>query len=93
MCYLELEKEATIQDLENLFSESLCLQFQAPGDSCSVSSISVAGKEKIFIGQIKKEAAFPRGFWVWAVADNLTRGSALNAFEIAKTWLSPSLVS
>jgi aspartate-semialdehyde dehydrogenase len=27
MCYLELEKEATIQDLENLFSESLCLQF------------------------------------------------------------------
>jgi aspartate-semialdehyde dehydrogenase len=49
-----------------------------------VSAISVAGKEPIFIGQIKKEEALPNAFWIWTVTDNLTRGSALNAWEIAK---------
>jgi aspartate-semialdehyde dehydrogenase len=45
----------------------------------------VAGKEQIFIGQIKKEESFPNAFWIWTITDNLTRGSALNALEIART--------
>ncbi len=52
--------------------------------SCPVSSMSVAGKDQIFIGQIKKEEDRPNAFWIWTVTDNLTRGSALNALEIAE---------
>lgn len=88
MSYLELEKETDIQGLENLFRESPFFKLSSPGPTCPVSSISVAGKENIFIGQIKREEAFPWSFWIWAVADNLTLGSALNALEIAKTLLS-----
>ena len=84
MVYVELAREASIKDLETLYRASPLFKVSAPGASCPVSSISVAGKEQIFIGQIKKEDAFPKAFWIWTVADNLTRGSALNALEIAR---------
>jgi len=81
MTYLEFKKRADIQSLKNLFRKNSFFKLSPPTLSCPVS---VAGEEKIFIGQIKKEESFPNSFWIWAVADNLTRGSALNAFEIAE---------
>ena len=87
MTYLELERKADIQDLKDIFRKCPFFKFSAPA---LPSPISVSGEEKIFIGQIKKELALPSSFWIWAVADNLTRGSALNAFEIAKKIFSKS---
>jgi aspartate-semialdehyde dehydrogenase len=88
MTYCELEKDAEIEALESLFKENPLFKMAAFRDGCSVSSISVSGKDEIFVGQIKRAEQFPRAFWFWLVADNLTRGSALNAFEIAKKILA-----
>jgi aspartate-semialdehyde dehydrogenase len=84
MAYVEPEAKTDIQDLERLFKESPLFKIGAPSPSCAVTCLSVAGKEQIFIGQIKKEESFPNAFWIWTVTDNLTRGSALNALEIAR---------
>jgi len=89
MTYLELKKKTGIQGLKELFKKFSF--FKLPSSTIS-SPVSVAGKEEIFIGQIKKAESFPNSFWIWAVADNLTRGSALNAFEIAKKIVSESQV-
>ncbi len=84
MAYLELCQVVEIRDLEAAFKESSFFKIGPPSASCPVSSVSVAGKDQIFIGQIKKEESIPNAFWIWTVTDNLTRGSALNALEIAK---------
>lgn len=84
MAYVEPAAKTNIRDLERLFRESPLFKIAAPSPSCSVTCLSVAGKEQIFIGQIKKEGSFPNAFWIWTVTDNLTRGSALNALEIAR---------
>jgi aspartate-semialdehyde dehydrogenase len=84
MAYVELAASASISDLAGLYKESPLFTIGALSAACPVSSISVAGKEQIFIGQIKKEESFPNAFWIWTVADNLTRGSAVNALEIAR---------
>jgi aspartate-semialdehyde dehydrogenase len=84
MAYLEIQAEADLRELEELYKEGPLFKLNRAGSSCPVSSISVAGKEQIFIGQIKKEDSFPRVFWIWTVTDNLTRGSALNALEVAR---------
>lgn len=84
MAYVELSSEAQVKDLQAVYKESPFFKISAPSASCSVSSISVAGKEQIFIGRIKKEEVFPNAFWIWTVTDNLTRGSALNALDIAR---------
>jgi len=52
-----------------------------------VTDERLAGKDEIFIGPVKREASVPRTFWIWAVADNLRRGSALNAFDVARRML------
>ena len=84
MAYLELRDEAGIRDIKDLYQGQPLFEVGPASSSCAVSSISVAGKEQIFIGQVKKEEALPRAFWIWTVTDNLTRGSALNALEIAR---------
>jgi hypothetical protein len=57
----------------------------AAGGTGLISAVRVAGKDKVFVGQIKKADSVPGGFWIWAVADNLTVGSALNAYGIARS--------
>jgi aspartate-semialdehyde dehydrogenase len=81
MSYLELKEKTDIQGLKSLFRKQSFFKLSPPTLS---SPVSVAGEDKICIGQIKKEESFPNSFWIWTVVDNLTRGSALNAFEIAE---------
>jgi aspartate-semialdehyde dehydrogenase len=90
MSFLELRRRADLQGMENLFKQSQFFKSHPLEPSCPVSALSVAGKEEIFVGLIKKDRSFSRGFWVWTVADNLIRGSALNAFEIAEMMVSSS---
>jgi aspartate-semialdehyde dehydrogenase len=87
MAYVELAREASIADLEETYKKDPLFKVKASGASCPVSAVTVAGKEQIFIGQIKKESEGPKAFWIWTVTDNLTRGSALNALEIARVAL------
>jgi aspartate-semialdehyde dehydrogenase len=82
MTHLELKEKPAISTIKRLFEKSSYFRVSPPSDFCPVSSVSVAGKDEIFIGQIKKEESHPNRFWIWTVTDNLTRGSALNAFEI-----------
>lgn len=87
LSYIELDKKTDIQQLENCFKQSSYFKFLPPSPACPVSSVTVTGKEHIHVSQIKKEEAFPNSFWIWTVADNLTLGSALNAYEIAQNML------
>ncbi len=89
MTYMELEKDADLAGLEALLTGRAPFTVTTFREGCSASSLSVAGKNEIFVGQLKQEESAPRSFWVWLVADNLTRGSALNALDIARKLLEP----
>ncbi|MGQ9470518.1 MAG: Asd/ArgC dimerization domain-containing protein [Candidatus Aminicenantales bacterium] len=84
MIFIEFERPATLKDVTALFQLRPHFRFPGSKKRLMVDSLSVAGKEEIFIGQIKQEEAFPAAFWIWAIADNLTLGSALNAIQIAR---------
>jgi aspartate-semialdehyde dehydrogenase len=47
--------------------------------------VDVAGSDKVIFGSLRKDDT--GAFWLWAVMDNLTRGTALNALEIAEAAL------
>ncbi|MBN2198925.1 MAG: hypothetical protein JW747_03665 [Candidatus Aminicenantes bacterium] len=87
MCYLELRAETGLNEMKRVLQENPFLKDSASDDFCSVSCLSVTGKDGVFVGQVKRESRFPRSFWIWSVADNLTRGSALNALEIGRKLL------
>ena len=78
---------------------------QAPGVKVlddPVSSLypqpwSAAGTDEVFVGLIRRDASHPRGLVMWIVADNIRKGAALNAVQIAeemlkREWLHPAEV-
>ena len=43
-----------------------------------------AGKDEVFVGRIRKDSSHSNGLALWVVADNLRKGAALNAVQIAE---------
>jgi len=48
----------------------------------------VEGRDEVFIGRIRKDPFVKNGIWLWVVADNLRKGAATNAVQIAECLIS-----
>jgi len=58
---------------------------------------TAAGRDEVFVGRIRQDPSIPdaRGLAFWVVSDNLRKGAATNAVEIAellvrRDWLAPA---
>jgi aspartate-semialdehyde dehydrogenase len=47
-------------------------------------AIYAAGKDETFVGRIRKDESIACGLNMWIVADNIRKGAALNAVQIAE---------
>ncbi len=54
---------------------------------------SAAGGDEVLVGRIREDSTEPNGLVLWAVNDNLRKGAALNAVQIAELLLSRQPVS
>lgn len=45
---------------------------------------TAAGQDAVFVGRIREDVGLPNGIALWVVSDNLRKGAALNAVEIAE---------
>ena len=43
-----------------------------------------AGKDPVFVGRIREDVSHPRGLDLWIVSDNIRKGAALNAVQVAE---------
>ena len=50
--------------------------------------IEAEGKDDVFVGRIREDESVPSGINMWIVADNLRKGAALNAIQIAELLIS-----
>jgi aspartate-semialdehyde dehydrogenase len=55
---------------------------------------AATGTDEVFVGRIRRDASHPNGLTIWVVADNLRKGAALNAVQIAEEminrgWIHP----
>ena len=46
--------------------------------------IEAEGKDEVFVGRIRRDPFNDKGLWLWVVADNLRKGAATNAVQIAE---------
>ena len=53
--------------------------FATPGDA--------AGRDEVLVGRVRRDPTDPNGLAIWAVNDNLRKGAALNAVQIAEALL------
>lgn len=55
-----------------------------PFNNVYPTPIEVAGKDDVFVGRIRKDLGFENGLSMWIVGDNLRKGAATNAVQIAE---------
>ncbi|HUN64759.1 MAG TPA: aspartate-semialdehyde dehydrogenase [Bacteroidota bacterium] len=48
--------------------------------------VDAYGKDAVFVGRIRRDTTVPNGLNLWVVADNLRKGAATNAVQIAEWW-------
>jgi aspartate-semialdehyde dehydrogenase len=91
--YVELENPMTPE----AFSDVLC---KAPGvvvqdepqQSVYPTPYEAAGQDPVFAGRIRRDLSHPNGIAYWVVGDNLRKGAALNALQIAEELISRKLI-
>ncbi len=55
-----------------------------PGNRIYPTPLHVAGRDEVYVGRIRKDMSSDRGIALWIVSDNLRKGAALNAVQIAE---------
>jgi aspartate-semialdehyde dehydrogenase len=88
---IETEKKLTANEVRAILSEFPgIIVFDTPDKNVYPIPIDVAGKDETFVGRIREDESIENGINMWIVADNLRKGAALNAVQIAEKLVEPS---
>src|SRR5262245_59766557 len=58
------------------------LRVQAGDDYAT--PLELAGRDEVAVGRVRRDPTHPRRLWLWSVVDNLRKGAATNAVQIAE---------
>jgi aspartate-semialdehyde dehydrogenase len=82
---IETEKKLTANEVRAILSTAPgVLLYDDPQRKVYPTPIEVAGKDEVYVGRIREDESIPNGLNLWIVADNLRKGAALNAVQIAE---------
>lgn len=82
---LELEKRLTADEVRRILSGAPGVKvLDEPGKNLYPLAINAAGCYDVFVGRIREDIALDNGIVLWIVADQLLKGAALNAVQIAE---------
>ncbi|MPN53083.1 Aspartate-semialdehyde dehydrogenase [bioreactor metagenome] len=82
---MEFEKPFVLEELVSVLKK-------APGivilddvnNAVYPTALEAAGKDEVFVGRIRRDESVDNGVNLWVVADNIRKGAASNAVQIAK---------
>ena len=66
--------------------------YDNPGQKMYPMPLDAAGEDAVFVGRIREDASIANGLNMWIVADNIRKGAALNAVQIAEALLARDLL-
>ena len=85
---IEFENEFTIEKIRNaLDTAEGCVVIDERKDGGYITPLEAEGKNETFISRIRKDNSNNKAVNLWCVSDNLLRGAALNAVEIAEAYI------
>jgi len=82
---VETKRKITAQEVRELLSRApgVCV-VDDPAHNEYPLAIQAAGRDETFVGRIREDESIPCGINMWVVADNVRKGAALNAIQIAE---------
>jgi aspartate-semialdehyde dehydrogenase len=91
--HVELSRPMSPDDVREVLSQAPGVAVQdEPSVSLYPQPWAAAGRDETFVGRIRQDASHPNGIAFWLVSDNLRKGAALNAIQIAEEVIARNLV-
>ena len=91
---VQLKKDFELETIRKLLNESPGVIVQDnPENNVYPMPIYAAGKNEVFVGRIRKDESQRKTLNLWVVADNLRKGAATNAIQIAEYLVNENLIS
>lgn len=82
---IETGKKVSANEVRALLSAAPGIMvYDDPKKNLYPSAIDVAGKDEVYVGRIREDESILNGINLWLVSDNLRKGAALNAVQIAE---------
>lgn len=85
--WVETEKPLSVEEVKAAFEsfEGLTV-IDNPAEKQYPMPLFIAGKDDVYVGRIRKDVTDPNSLTFWCVGDQIKKGAALNAVQIAE-WL------
>ena len=82
---IETEKHITAAEARKLLSKAEGVTvIDDPANKSYPMPIDAEGKDDTFVGRIRQDESVKNGLSMWVVSDNIRKGAALNAIQIAE---------
>ena len=83
--WAETERPISVEEAQAAFAKATGVILQDnPAQKEYPMPLFVAGKDPVYVGRVKKDLANPNGIFFWTVSDQIKKGAALNAVQIAE---------
>lgn len=90
---IEMEKKLTAKEARVILSRAPGVTvLDNPSEKIYPMPIDAAGEDDVYVGRIREDETIPNGLNMWVVADNIRKGAALNAVQIAEALVQKGLV-
>ncbi|MBR1573872.1 MAG: aspartate-semialdehyde dehydrogenase [Bacteroidales bacterium] len=90
---LELEHDFTLEDIRDIWAHTPGVTVQDdPSRNLYPMPIYSLGKDDVFVGRLRRDPSVPYGLNFWCVSDNIRKGAATNAVQIAEALLAAGLL-
>lgn len=90
---VELKKKLTADQVRDLLARAPGLEvMDDPQHLLYPTPVDCVGKDPVLVGRIREDLSVENGIEMWVVADNLRKGAALNAVQIAESLVAQGLV-
>lgn len=90
---IEFENDFDLAEVRSLLAatEGVIIQ-DDPANKIYPMPINAHGKDEVFVGRIRRDNSQPNSLNLWVVADNLRKGAATNAVQIAEYLLKKGMI-
>lgn len=91
--WVETERPISVAEARQAFerAEGIIVQ-DNPSNNEYPMPLFIAGRNEVFVGRIRKDLSNPNGLTFWTVSDQIKKGAALNAVQIAEHMIKAGLV-
>lgn len=81
--HLETRSPIEIGEVESLLREAPGLEYVDDG-GLPTPAVTAAGHDPVYVARLRRDLSHPNGLNLWVVADNVRKGAALNAVQLAE---------